>query len=36
VTADADLARGEREALEFLNTDVVLRWARAELGSDGS
>jgi hypothetical protein len=36
VTADADLARGERAALKFLNTDVVLRWARAELGSDGS
>ena len=36
VTADADLARGEREALKFLNTDLVLRWARAELGSDGS
>jgi hypothetical protein len=35
VTADADLGRGEREALKFLNTDLVLRWARAELGSDG-
>jgi hypothetical protein len=35
VTADADLARGAREALEFLNTDPVLRWARAELGSGG-
>jgi len=36
VTADADLARGAQAALQFLNTDVVLRWARAELGSDGS
>lgn len=36
VTADADLARGAVEALKFLNTDLVLRWAHAELGSDGS
>jgi hypothetical protein len=36
VTADADLARGERKALAFLNTDIVLRWVGAELGSDGS
>ena len=36
VTADADLSRGARAALQFLNTDLVLRWARAELGSDGS
>jgi len=36
VTADADLARGTQQALAFLNSDLVLRWARAELGSDGS
>jgi len=36
VTAAADLPRGEREALEFLNTGIVLNWARAELVSDGS
>ncbi len=36
VTADAKLARGARAALQFLNTDLVLRWVRAELGSDGS
>jgi hypothetical protein len=36
VTADGNLSRGEHEALKFLNTDLVLRWARAELGSDGS
>jgi hypothetical protein len=36
VTADADLARGAREALKFLNSDLVLKWAHAELGSDGS
>ncbi len=36
VTADGNLSRGEREALKFLNTDLVLRWAHAELGSDGS
>jgi hypothetical protein len=36
VTTDADLSRGARAALQFLNTDLVLRWARAELGSDGS
>jgi hypothetical protein len=36
VIADADLTRGERAALQFLNSEVVLRWARAELGSNGS
>jgi hypothetical protein len=36
VTADIDVQRGARQALQFLNTDIVLRWARAELGSDGS
>ncbi|MFZ0424696.1 MAG: hypothetical protein WAL80_17610 [Xanthobacteraceae bacterium] len=36
VTADADLARGTQQALAFLNSDPVLRWARAELGSNGS
>ena len=36
VTADADLPRAARQAVEFLNTEVVLRWARAELGSNGS
>ncbi len=36
VTADADLARAAQAALQFLNSDLVLRWARAELGSDGS
>jgi hypothetical protein len=36
VTADADLTHGARAALQFLNTDLVLRWAHAELGSDGS
>jgi hypothetical protein len=36
VTADADLSRGARAALQFLNTDLVLHWARAELGSNGS
>jgi hypothetical protein len=36
VAADGDLGRGEREALKFLNSELVLRWARAELGSDGS
>ncbi len=36
VTADADLMRGTQAALQFLNSDLVLRWARAELGSDGS
>jgi len=35
VTADADLAGGEGAALAFLNSDAVLGWARAELGSDG-
>jgi hypothetical protein len=36
VTADADLARGAEQALAFLNSDLVLHWARAELGSSGS
>ena len=36
VTADADLARGEEQGLKFLNSSLVLRWARAELGSGGS
>ena len=36
VTADADLWRGARTALQFLNSDLVLHWAHAELGSDGS
>jgi hypothetical protein len=36
VTADADLSRGARQALGFLNSDLVLRWAQGELGSDGS
>ncbi|HEX4410118.1 MAG TPA: hypothetical protein VH206_15200 [Xanthobacteraceae bacterium] len=36
VTADADLSRASRQALQFLNSDVVLHWARAELGSSGS
>jgi hypothetical protein len=36
VTADAELTRGARQALQFLNTEFVLRWARTELGSDGS
>ncbi len=36
VTADVDLSRGTRAALQFLNTDLVLRWTRRELGSDGS
>jgi hypothetical protein len=36
VTAAGDLAGAERDALAFLNTDAVLRWARAELGSNGS
>ena len=36
VTADADVARGAAEALKFLNTDLVLGWAHAQLGSDGS
>jgi hypothetical protein len=35
VTAAGDLAKAEREALQFLNGERVLRWARAELGSDG-
>jgi len=36
VTADADLSRAARAALGFLNTEAVLGWARAELGSGGS
>jgi hypothetical protein len=36
VTAAGDLSSGQRVALQFLNTDLVLGWARAELGSDGS
>jgi len=36
VTADADLLQGARAALQFLNSDLVLRWAQAELGSNGS
>jgi hypothetical protein len=36
VTAAGDLSAARRAALQFLNTDLVLRWARAELGSDGS
>jgi hypothetical protein len=36
VTADGDLARGARAALQFLNTEPVLAWARRELGSGGS
>jgi len=36
VTSEADLSRGADQALQFLNTDLVLRWARAELGSNGS
>jgi len=35
VTA-ADPSGARRATLQFLNTDLVLRWARAELGSDGS
>ena len=36
VMADAELARGARQALQFLNSEFVLRWARTELGSNGS
>ncbi len=36
VAAAGDPARGEAAALEFLNSETVLRWARAELGSNGS
>jgi hypothetical protein len=36
VTADADLSRGAHHALGFLNSDLVLRWAQAALGSNGS
>jgi hypothetical protein len=35
VTAAGDVSRAGREALKFLNGERVLRWARAELGSDG-
>jgi hypothetical protein len=36
VVADrARLADAERLAVDFLNGDMVLRWAKAELGSDG-
>ncbi len=38
VTVVADRARlkeAERLAVDFLNGDMVLRWAKAELGSDG-
>jgi hypothetical protein len=36
VTAAADLPRATQQALQFLNSESVLRWARAELGSNGS
>jgi hypothetical protein len=36
VTAAGDSSNAQRLALKFLTTDIVLRWARAELGSDGS
>ena len=36
VTAAGDLSGAQRQALAFLNSDLVLRWARAELGSNGS
>jgi hypothetical protein len=36
VTADSDLSRAATLALGFLNTEAVLAWARAELGSNGS
>jgi hypothetical protein len=36
VTGAGDLRGARRAGLQFLNTDLVLRWARAELGSDGS
>jgi hypothetical protein len=36
VTADAALPQASRQALQFLNSEVVLHWARAELGSGGS
>jgi len=36
VTAGADPSHGTRPALDFLNSDLVLRWARSELGADGS
>jgi hypothetical protein len=36
VTAAGNLSSAQRAALNFLNSDPVLRWARAELGSDGS
>ncbi len=33
VTASSDLPTAEREALKFLNGELVLHWAAAELGS---
>jgi len=36
VTAQGDVGGAERRAIEFLNSDFVLRWARAELGAGGS
>jgi hypothetical protein len=36
VTADADLSGASHQAVQFLNSDLVLHWARAELGSGGS
>jgi hypothetical protein len=36
VTSAGDLSNARRAALQFLNTDLVLQWAHAELGSDGS
>jgi hypothetical protein len=36
VASGGDLSRATRQALQFLNTDAVLHWARAELGSNGS
>jgi hypothetical protein len=36
VTGAGDLSSAQRAALQFLNGDLVLRWARAELGSNGS
>jgi len=36
VTAPSDPTSTQRAALQFLNTELVLRWARAALGSDGS
>ena len=36
ITSGGDLSRATRQALQFLNTEAVLHWARAELGSNGS